>query len=309
MQSISQAPTELLPALVVLLDTASVTSAAKRLGVGQPAMSRTLEKLREVTGDPLLVRQGRAMVRTLRAERLLPEAEAILAGAKRVLAPEEAFTPATATGTVKLALGDDMQVMLSGELLARLRKVASGIDVRVRAPTEETARDAIRGVVDLGVFPDIFGEYSIPGVDELVIKRVYERKFVMVSREKRSASLRAFLAAEHVLVSPQGDGYGYVDEALKKLGKQRRVAVTVPGFIAAIELVKRTDLISTMPDDVLRVLGGKLHVQKCPVETPTLHMSVIWASRFAQDARHKWLRGVVTDAVSRLARTGIRPIG
>lgn len=103
-----ETPTDLLPALVALLQTASVTGAAKRLGVGQPAMSRTLEKLREVTGDPLLVRQGRTMVRTRRAEQLLPEAETILAAARRVLAPEEAFDPATATGTVTLALGDDM---------------------------------------------------------------------------------------------------------------------------------------------------------------------------------------------------------
>lgn len=293
-------PTELLPALVALIEMASVTGAARKLGVGQPAMSRTLEKLREVTGDPLLVRHGKVMVRTRRAEQLFPEAEAVLAGAKRVLAPEEAFDPATATGTVTLALGDDMQVMLSCMLLARLRKVAPGIDVRVRALTEETAREAIRGVVDLGAFPDTFGEYSVPGVDELVIKQIYERKFVMVSREKRPASLRAFLAAEHVLVSPRGDSHGYVDETLKKLGESRRVAVTVPGFVAAIELVKQTDLISTLPDDVLRVLGGKLHVQKCPVATPTLHMSVVWASRFTRDVRHKWLRGIVTEAVRAL---------
>jgi DNA-binding transcriptional LysR family regulator len=91
-----------------------------------------------------------------------------------------------------------------------------------------------------------------------------------------------------------------VDEMLEKLGQQRRVAVTVPGFIAALELVKQTDLISTLPDDVVRVLGGRLHVQKCPVETPTLYMSVLWASRFTQDGRHAWLRGVVTDAVRSL---------
>lgn len=300
MPGMDETPTELLPALVALLRTASVTGAAKRLGVGQPAMSRTLEKLREVTGDPLLVRQGRAMVRTRRAEQLLPEAETVLAAARRVLAPEEAFDPATATGAVTLALGDDMQAMLSGVLLARLRKVAPGIDVRVRALTEETAREATRGVVDLGVLPDLLGHYSIPGVDELVIRRIYERKFVMVSREKRPGSLRAFLRAEHVLVSPRGDACGYVDEALERLHASRRVAVTVPGFIAAMELVKRTDLISTLPHDVVRALGDKLYVQACPVATPTLQMSVQWASRFTHDARHTWLRRVVADAVRSL---------
>ena len=299
MQGMLTTPTELLPALVALLDTASVTGAAKRLGVGQPAMSRTLEKLREATRDPLLVRQGRTMVRTRRAELLLPEAETLLAGARRVLAPEPVFDPATATGTVTLALGDDMQVMLSGVLLARLRTMAPGIDVRVRGLTLETSRDAIRGIVDLGVFPDILGA-QIPGSDELVARHVYERRFVTVSRAKRPASLRAFLAAEHVLVSPQGDDSGYVDEELKKLGERRRLAMTVPGFHAAIELVRRTELIATLPTDVVRALGKGLHVQRCPVATPALHMSVLWASRFTPDARHKWLRDVVTDAVRSL---------
>ena len=307
MQRMTQTPAELLPALVALLDTASVTKAAKRLGVGQPAMSRTLEKLRAATADPLLVRQGRSMVRTRRAEQLLPDAEDALASVRRVLAPHAAFEPATANGTVTLALGDDLQVMLSGVLLTRLRTLAPGLDIRVRALTEDTPHDAVRGVVDLGVVPDILRDYSVPGVDDLVVKPVYSRKFVTVSREKRPASLHAFLSAEHVLVSPRGEGGGYVDEVLEKLGRTRRVAVTVPGFVAAIELVKHTDLVSTLPDDVVRVLGGKLHVQKCPVHTPTLRMSVLWASRFTHDARHAWLRSVVIEAVRSLGPRSLGP--
>src|SRR5690349_2435257 len=120
-------PTELLPALAALLETESVTLAARRMHVGQPAMSRTLEKLRGVLGDALLVRAGRRLVRTQRGAELLPELRAVLGAAARVLAPARAFDPRTAKGVVTLALGDDMQAVLAGPLLKRLRHEAPGL--------------------------------------------------------------------------------------------------------------------------------------------------------------------------------------
>jgi DNA-binding transcriptional LysR family regulator len=297
-----QAPTELLPALAALLETESVTLAAKRIGVGQPAMSRTLEKLRVVTGDALLVRTGRKLVRTKRATELLPEVRTLLVGAERVLAPARPFVPRTAVGVVTLALGDDMQAVLTGVLLERLRREAPGLDVRVRPLTADAAREAIRGVVDVGVFPDMRDQYVIPSIEELVLAPQYTRRFVTVSKRRRRLSMEPFLAAEHILVSPSGDEGGYVDDALRALGRKRRVAVTVPSFQAAIALVKESDLVATLPDDVTRVLGPKLHTQPCPVPTPALRMCVTWAARFAHDARHAWLRTLVIETVRNVGR-------
>lgn len=294
-------PTELLPALLALLETESVTLAAQRMHVGQPAMSRTLEKLREATGDALLVREGRRLLRTRRASELLPELSALLASAQRVLSPNARFEPRAAQGVITLGLGDDMQAVLAAPLLARIRGAAPGLDIRIRPIHLNSAHEASRGIIDLAVMPDVRAQLTLSGISELVLRPVYTRRFITVARTKRKLTLESFLAADHVLVSPQGTEGGYVDDALRSAGKKRRVAVTVPGFLAALSLVQSSDLVATLPDDVVRVLAPALHAYACPVATPALEMCVIWAARFSQDQRHTWLRAQVTEVLRETA--------
>jgi DNA-binding transcriptional LysR family regulator len=305
--SMSQsAPTELLPALLALLETESVTLAAQRLHVGQPAMSRTLEKLREATGDALLVREGRRLVRTRRALELLPELGSLLAAAQRVLTPSAAFQPRQARGVVTLGLGDDMQAVLVAPLLARLRSEAPGLDIRIRPIHLNSAHEASRGMIELAVMPDIRNELTLSGLSELVLSPVYTRRFISVSRTQRKLTLQSFLAADHVLVSPQGNEGGYVDDALRLAGQKRRVAVTVPGFLAALSLVQSSDLLATLPDDIVHALAPALHRYTCPVATPELSMCVIWAARFTHDARHSWLRAQVREVLRDTMASGTK---
>lgn len=288
-------PTELLPALHALLETESVTLAAQRMHVGQPAMSRTLEKLRAATGDALLVREGRRLVRTRRGAALLPELGVLLASAQRVLSKAEAFDPARATGVVTLGMGDDMQAVLAAPLLARVRRAAPELDIRIRPLGIASLQEAVRGTIELAVMPDLRNEYPLAGaLADLVLKPVYARRFITVARAKHRLTLETFLTAEHVLVAPQGEEGGYVDNGLRALGKRRRVAVMVPGFLAALSIVQSSDLIATLPDDVVHVLAPKLHRYTCPVATPVLDMCVVWAARFTTDARHSWLREQVS---------------
>lgn len=298
MSKLPAPPTDLLPALLALLETESVTLAAQRMHVGQPAMSRTLEKLRETTGDALLVREGRRLVRTRRAHELLPELGTLLATAQRVLSPAGAFQPESARGVVRLGLGDDMQAVLVAPLLARLRLEAPGLDIRIRPINLDSAHEASRGVIELAVMPDVRPQYALTGISELVLRPVYTRRFITVARKKQKLTLESFLAAEHVLVSPQGNEGGYVDDALRLAGKQRRVAVSVPGFLAALSLVQSSDLLATLPDDIVHALAPALHRYACPVATPQLEMCLIWAARFTHDARHSWLRALVREVVS-----------
>lgn len=293
----SPPPTELLPALLALLETQSVTLAARRMHVGQPAMSRTLEKLRQATGDALLVREGRRLVRTRRAAELLPELASLLASAQRVLSPARDFDPARAEGVVTLGLGDDMQAVLAGPLLERLRAAAPKLDIRLRPLHLNSAREASRGIIELAVLPDMRAQYAIAGLSELVLSPQYTRRFLTVSRRRRKLTLDTFSSAEHVLVSPQGEEGGYVDDALHALGRARRVAVTVPGFLAALSLVQSSELLATLPDDVLRALAPELPSYPCPVETPELTMCIAWAARFTHDARHSWLRAQVREVL------------
>lgn len=301
------APTELLPALLALLETESVTLAARRLHVGQPAMSRTLERLRNALGDELLVRSGRNLVRTRRADALLPDVRDALFAAERVLSRAEAFVPRAARGAVTLSLGDDMQAIVALPLLEQLRARAPMLDVRIRPFSEGTAREALRGVVDVVVLPDLRGQYDIPGLDEIVLAPQYTRRFVVVSRAREKLALRRFLEREHVLVSPRGDEGGYVDDALRAEGLARRVAVTVPSFQAALALVARSDLVATLPDDVTRMLAPSLYAQVCPVPTPELPICVAWAARFASDERHAWLRAQVIEVMREVGRPASSP--
>jgi DNA-binding transcriptional LysR family regulator len=228
---------------------------------------------------------------------MLPAVRALLDGARSVLGPASEFDAGTARGVVTLALGDDMQAVLAGRLLARLRRAAPGLDIRVRPISVDIARDSLRGTIDLAVIPDVRAQYAIPQFDEIVFARQYTRRFITVSRHRKRLSLDAFASAEHVLVSPQGEEGGYVDDALRALGKQRRVAVAVPSFLAALELVRRSELIATLPNDVVGALAPQLHRQPCPVATPELTMCVCWAARFNTDPRHRWLRAQVVEAV------------
>ncbi len=290
----------LLPALVALLETESVTRAALQLGVGQPAMSRTLSRLRALTGDPLLVRTGRQATRTARGDILLPEAKAALQAASRAFAPPVAFVPASAKGTLALALGDDLSAMLVAPLLERLRREAPGIDLRVHALAAASVDAARRGTIDLVVCPDVGPEGGLPDISDFVRKPSYLRRFVTVTRATKRLSLEAFCAAEHILVSPRGDDQGYVDRALSSAGRRRRrVAVTVPSFQAALALVARTDLIATLPDDLIMALAPRLHTQRCPVATPELAMCMFWHARLTTDTRHRWLRTRIEDALSK----------
>jgi DNA-binding transcriptional LysR family regulator len=158
----------------------------------------------------------------------------------------------------------------------------------------------IRGQIDLIVMPDLRNQYPQLMNDELVFSACYERRFVVVTRARRKLSFAAFLAAEHVLVAPAGDDTGYVDDALRVTGHRRRVAVTVPSFQSALALVRKSDLVATLPDDVTRHLAPSLFTQQCPVATPKLDVGVLWAQRFRGDARHTWLRTLVEEVVMRL---------
>ena len=299
-------PVELLPALWALLHHESVTLAARDIGIGQPAMSRVLERLREQLGDPLLVRRGRGLVRSERGETLLGPAAEALEAARRVLAPPDRFEPATARGVVTVASGDDLQAVLAEHLLVRLRAEAPGLDVRILALGLDSVLDARRGVIDVAVGPDLRAVGGMPDLRDVVLRPVYQRRFVTVGARRRRLSLPAFCAAEHVLVSPQGVPGGYVDDALAKLGLARRVAVTVPTFQAALALVAATDLVATLPEDVVRHHGGTraregLHVQRCPVETPTFPVCLMWSPHRAEDARHRWLRERVREVLRGLS--------
>jgi DNA-binding transcriptional LysR family regulator len=292
----------LLVALDRLLAYGSVTRAAASLGVGQPALSKSLEKLRELLGDELLVRSGRTLVKTARATELQPRVRAALEAVFQALQPVAPFEPRSARGTLRVALGDDVQSALLVPLALLLTKEAPGLELRVRPLTLELPAALERDAVDLAVVPDLrqLPGSPVPDLSRFVAKKLYRERFVVASRSARRFSLRSFAAAEHVLVAPTGvNDVGFVDTLLAERGLTRRIAVTVPTFHQAVELVAQSDLIATLPDRALRVSPRPVHTCAAPLPLPALDALIVWHPRYTTDARHRFVRELLRRALQR----------
>ncbi len=298
----------LLVALDRLLRAGSVTAAAAELGITQPAMSRTLGRLREVFDDPLFVRDGRSVVPTVRARELAEPVHDALDAARRVFANPEPFDAATATGEVRIALGDETQAAFADAILALLWRRAPGIDIRIRPLTVGSVGEARRGEIELALAPDLSSlprGQTGPDLSEFVFRHLYDRRFVVVSsprHPRRSFTLESYAACDHLVAGPEATGRGFVDDLLEAAGYRRRVAAALSSFRVAARVVARTDLVATLPDDVVRSVPVKLIVAAPPLELPVLPMGLVWHPRHTTDPRHRFVREAVAEAI--LGRVG-----
>ncbi len=301
-----QVDLNLLVAFERVLSLGSVTLAAKDLGVTQPAMSRTLQRLRDSLGDPLFVKVGRSLVPTDRARALQEPLTEALQAVGRVLEPPSDFDPKTATGTFTLALGEEAQVAFVDTIVKAIWAEAPNIDVRVRPLAYQTLEDGRRGIVDVAICPE-FSALPGPKVDlsEMVQKKLYTRSFVVVRarRHPKRLTLSQYAAASHVIIASDGAGRAFVDDMLEALGQRRRVAATVTSFPIAARLVANTDLVATLPADVVHTSGLELVAHTPPFSIPRIPMMLLWHPRRTSDARHRFLRTLVHDAVRDRAAT------
>lgn len=298
----------LLLALDRLLAHQSVSRAARELGVTQPAMSRTLQRLRDQLGDPLLVRVGRGVVPTGRARELAGPVREAVRAAERVFAPPPRFDPATARGDWTVALTDEAQLAFADAIVRAVWADAPGVDVRVRPLSLATVDEARRGEVDLAITPDLTALPGTPGAPDLadfVARPLYTRRFVVVGAARHprpGLTLADFAAAAHVIVGTDGGRRGFVDDLLAAHGLTRRVAATVLSFPAAAALVAETELLATLPEEVVQVGGAAVRVLPAPLPLPELPMIAVWHPRRTAEARHRHLREATIRAVIDRAR-------
>ncbi len=278
----------LLVVLDALLEEGSVTRAARRVGLSQPATSNALARLRELVGDPLFVRSGRGLVPTPRARSLAVPVRRGLAELGAALAPPFAFDPRTARRTFAIAMPDIAELVLLPPLLARLRRDAPGITIRVVPRTADGADLAI-GMLD-GRAPRGAPLFTLRFV--CLIRRDHPRVGTRLS-------LARFLELEHVLVAP-GGGAGLIDELLAKRGLERRVALTLAHFFSAAMVVSRTDLVmsatSVLADVVERILP--VRAVRHPLAAPVVTIGQLWQPRDDADPAHAWLRQVIADVAA-----------
>jgi DNA-binding transcriptional LysR family regulator len=296
----------LLVALRALLAERHVTRAAARVGLSQPAMSHALARLRELLGDPLLVRTPRGMKPTARAEAMTAPLERALLDLGRALQAPTPFEPARSTRRFRIATTDYIELVLLPRLLARVWGEAPGVDVRVSnlggEPNDELAEDR----VDLAIgVPAQFGDPEPP--QGVRLQRVLSDRFVCVVREghpivKKRLSLDEFVALPHALVAPRGASGSIVDTALARLGKRRRVACEVPHFLVAPHVVRETDLVLTLAERVARSLGPMLGLRQLapPLALEGFSMSMVWHERQHADPAHAWLRAAIAGVAKEL---------
>lgn len=289
----------LLVALDALLDERSVTRAAERMGVSQSAMSRTLARLRELVGDPLLVRNVNEMERTPVAEDLCGPLREALGRLDALVTEREAFDPASSTRSFRLELTDHVAVALLPALLPRLRTQAPGVDLEVAPPEGEPEARLIERRTELfigGVVQDVPGLFR---------QALFEEELVCVVRHDHPARedlhrIDRYAALDHLMISPRGTSReGVVDRALAAHDLQRRVVLRLPQFLVAPLVVASTDLVATIPRRVAEALAhdGRLAIVAPPLPLASFTVHQVWHERHHHDHGHRWLRQQVAEAM------------
>lgn len=281
--------------LLVVLDAvlrhASVKPAAASLGLSPSATSHALGRLRELLDDPILVRAGRTMVVTPRAEALREELASVLGRVEQMLAPHREVDPATLRRSFRVAATDyaELEVLVPSSL--RLSAHAPGVDLYAVAQPAD-----VPGALRADAFDMVVGVLSEVPAD-LRVRPLYRERFVVVMRSGHPASRgrlsRArFARLEHVLVAPRGEPRGIVDELLAAEGLERRVARCVPSFHVAPQLVAGSDYVLTVASRVAKRYADSLGlvVRKPPLELPSFEVAVLWHQRDERDPEHRWLR-------------------
>lgn len=290
----------LLLVLDALLDVGSVSRAAERLQLSQPAVSNALRRLRERLGQPLFTRHGRHLVPTPETLSLAPIVRSALAALDQALFRPPAFQPQLAQGTVTLGLTDFWYARLLPPLVAHLEQHAPGVQLQTAGTGEEILADALpRGEVDAAIF---LHPRAHPGIQaEVLLSDTY----VLVARRghplaQRPMSLRGFAEQRQVLVSPPGPWAGQLGDALYREGLSMRVALRTSQMQVAMDVVARTDYVSVLPRQVAGQLRPGLPIRLLPLPVPTagFTLALYWHERSHDDPLHRWFRALTV----RLAR-------
>ena len=246
----------------------SITRAAQRMAMTQPAVSNALKRLRDSVGEDLLTRAARGVQPTAFGEALWPQVRAALGQLRSALEPGD-FDPTADAREVRPLLDRDPRGLFS------------------------------QGDIDfaIGYFPETVAALVAQGrVAPLRHRRLAEGRYVCAMRHghplaEEPLTLDAFCAASHVLVSFSGRAHGFVDQALASLGRTRHIALTVNQFFTAAHVVAACDELTVLPDGFLPLTGlqDRLVVRDLPVEPGAVYADALWHVRYDRSAAHQWL--------------------
>jgi DNA-binding transcriptional LysR family regulator len=290
----------LLLSFEALMRTRSVTSAAKALGVGQPAMSAALKRLRALLADEVFVRSRNGLVPTARALELDPVVTRALQDLRGAVFSERPFEPRIERRAFHIGTSDYIAAGLAPELLKRLEMEAPNITLVF----EHTRKDYVPAALDtgaldiaLGYFPELSGP--------LKARRLYTDQLVCLFDPEACGvsppiSLAAYVRLPHLLMSTRGETSGVVDAALNAEGQSRRVRASMPYFLSLPFCLYGLAAIACVPQRMADLCANatRLAVSPVPVPMPALEVSMAWAIRADRDPGLVWLRGLIVSAAA-----------
>lgn len=289
--NLRQIDLNLLVALHALLDERSVTGAADRLGLSQPAMSRMLARLRLVFDDPLLVRMGREMVPTPRAQAVAGPLRHLLAEAKELIRPDH-FDPAAVADTVRIMASDAATEAVAAPWAAAVTADAPGLRFDIVPLTVDVETALARGTVDfaIDVFPD--------PAESCRVRHVFVDRFACVVRAghpilAEGLTPEAYAALDHIAVTETGAFLTVLEPDLARLGVRRSIKFYTTSMAMAPFVASQTDWIATVPSARARRSVKRFGVEMLPLPYPVrdFPLSVLWHERTDASPLHRWMLG------------------
>ncbi|WEX86415.1 LysR family transcriptional regulator [Sinorhizobium garamanticum] len=290
---LSRADLNLLVLFETVLDEGNVGRAAERLNLSASAVSHGLGRLRRLLNDPLFLKTPKGVVPTDRAKELATPIADILARVRSVISTAEPFDPARARRRFTIGTADGFSVFLP-PLLDEIARNAPGIDLVVRHMQMETALSDLDGrLIDVAIAPF----YELPA--RFTGQPLYEEEFVVAARSGhpflKNPTIENYCRMQHLLVAPRGDLRGLVDELLESRGLSRRVALAVPNFLLALDLVSKTQLICFLPKRFVAMHAERFAVAttKLPLGLGSPSVQAVVPKAALMDAGLVWLLDVL----------------
>ena len=298
----------LLRNLDILLSERSVTKAAERLSMSQPAMSNALKRLRKVFQDPLLIRTSEGMMPTGRAQEIQPQLRTVLDSVESFLQPQLEFDAKQSDEIFHIVASDYAETTLIPGVLSRIRKEAPSVTLDMLTPSDVGYTEVEQGKVDIVI--NRFEELPASFHSSVL----WRDGFACVIGKNHPASakltLKKYLAAQHVWVSKTGMGVGFginphdrqrlgwVDAALDRIGKTRDIALFTRHYPVAIQHAEQQDLIATVPcrAAALKRKSRKVVILEPPFDIPDIELTMAWSPLLHHNPGHRWLRNVIRDA-------------
>jgi DNA-binding transcriptional LysR family regulator len=291
----------LLLALKALVEERSVSRAAEKLCMSQPAMSHVLRRLRSQFDDPILVKSNAGMEPTPRALALLEPTAAVLREIERIVESPPTFDPATSRRRFVIATSDYVAVTLLPGVAETMSRVAPNVELHIRQPIVGAPHIAMeKENIDLAIgYNAIFGRTS-----HICSQRLMSESIVCLTRRCNAAvpgdeiTLAKFLERKHMLITWRGSGTGLVDDCLAKQGLRRDISLVLPNFLATPWVLEMTDLLLCLPRRMAErfVQLAPLKILPVPLDLPQYELMMLWHPRQEKDQAHKWLRDLLVDA-------------